>query len=120
MEGNERKIRELFNSFGFARPMFEALNRKIGVKTGYGPVPPDEWAFSVVKTLAKEAEGRIYQPYRALLEYRKKLLAQMPSKERDERLETVRQRSSQYEAAFGMSADRFLVRFEELRGLLAA
>ena len=74
----------------------------------------------VLETLCAEADERIYLPYRALVAKQAALLAQRPSKRREEDLKTVRAAMAQKEALFGMPGEEFVSTFSELRKILKA
>ena len=74
----------------------------------------------VLETLCSEADERIYLPYRALVAKQAALLAQRPSKRREEDLKNVRAAMGRKEAIFGMPGPEFLATFDELRKALKA
>ena len=74
----------------------------------------------VLETLCAEADERIYLPYRSLVAKQAALLAQRPSKRREEDLKTVRAAMAQKEALFGMPGEEFVSTFSELRKILKA
>ncbi len=72
----------------------------------------------VLETLCADADESIYLPYRALVAKQANLLAQRPSKRREEELKTVRAAMAQKEALFGMPGEEFISTFSELRKIL--
>lgn len=114
----ERKIREIFNSFGFSKSMFGALNQKVSEKTGCRLDCAMEYTFIVIKRMIDEADRKIYSPYIAILDRKRQLLALTPSEERGRQIECLRKESVQYETYFGMPANEFIARFAELKNLL--
>ena len=74
----------------------------------------------VLEALCAEADERIYLPYRSLVAKQAALLAQRPSKRREEDLKTVRAAMAQKEALFGMPGEEFVSTFSELRKILKA
>ena len=74
----------------------------------------------VLETLCADADERIYLPYRALVAKQAALLAQRPSKRREEDLKTVRAAMAEKESLFGMPGEEFVSTFSELRKALKA
>ncbi len=72
----------------------------------------------VLETLCADADESIYLPYRALVAKQANLLAQRPSKRREEELKAVRAAMAQKEALFGMPGEEFVSTFSELRKIL--
>ena len=72
----------------------------------------------VLETLCADADERVYLPYRALVAKQATLLAQRPSKRREEELKTVRAAMAQKESLFGMPGEEFVSTFSELRMIL--
>jgi RNA polymerase primary sigma factor len=72
----------------------------------------------ILETLCSEADERIYLPYRSLVAKQAALLAQRPSKRRDEDLKKVRAAMAEKEALFGMPGEEFVSTFSELRKYL--
>ena len=72
----------------------------------------------VLETLCAEADETIYLPYRSLVAKQAALLAQRPSKRRDEDLKKVREEMAKKEALFGMPGTEFVEKFSELRKIL--
>ena len=67
------------------------------------------------ESLCAEAEERLYQPCRALIAEKVRLLAKRPSKKRDVELAAIRTRLASLEKESGMAAGEFVERFGELR-----
>ena len=72
----------------------------------------------VLETLCLEAEETIYLPYKTQLKRKTTLLAQRPSKKRDEELADTRAKLLKYEAQLGMSSEEFLETFKTLMEVL--
>ena len=72
----------------------------------------------MLETICGYAEERHYRPYKELLLEQRKLLRQGKSKRREAKLADVEVRKAQVVAGFGMPAEDFLKRFEELRAAL--
>ena len=72
----------------------------------------------VLETLCAEADEAIYLPYRGLVAKQAALLAQRPSKRREEDLKKVREEMAKKEALFGMPGEEFVKTFSELRKIL--
>jgi RNA polymerase primary sigma factor len=69
----------------------------------------------IVESLCIEADEKIYKPYRALLNEQQKLNKQRVTKRRDIALVEGAGRMRLMEQEFGMAADVFMPRFEQLR-----
>lgn len=80
----------------------------------------DRLCFSqkTLESLCEEAQERIYLPYRGLVAKQASLLCRKASKRRTRELATVREGLARYERALGMSGEKFLESFGELRKAL--
>ena len=71
-----------------------------------------------LERLCAEADNRIYRPYRALVDEEAGWMTRRPSKRRTGELARIRRERKRYEASFGMSGEKFLAQFTELRRAL--
>ena len=80
----------------------------------------DRLCFSqkTLESLCEEAQERIYLPYRGFVAKQASLLCRKASKRRTRELATVREGLARYEQALGMSGEKFLESFGELRKAL--
>lgn len=72
----------------------------------------------MLETICGYAEERLYRPYKELLLQQKRLNRQGKSKRRSQNLAEVEVKKSGLVTKFGMPADLFMKRFEELRAAL--
>ncbi len=72
----------------------------------------------MLETICGYAEERHYRPYKELMLEQKRLMRQGKSKRREAKLADLEARKDAAVRAFGMPAQDFMKRFEELRGAL--
>ena len=71
-----------------------------------------------LERLCVEADNRIYRPYRVLVDEEAGWMTRRPSKKRTSELARIRRERKRYEASFGVSGEKFLSQFTELRRAL--
>ena len=117
MEAAKKSSRKLFNRFKFAPAMYMRLLDRIEGQDGrFDGIVSVDFSGGRAEYVAMIPElRRLYQPCRALIAEKVRLLAKRPSKKRDVELAAIRTRLASLEKESGMAAGEFVERFGELR-----